>query len=390
MEGINVIGVQFRRAGKLYDFSSGDADLRIGDHVVVDTDRGPSLAKVARIKFEDSEQPGERTLKPILRRASKKELDKKPRFGEDEVTKQTKEQVEKLELKMKVLKSEVQFGGNKVVVYFTAPGRIDFRTLVKELAASLKTRVELKQVGARDETKLLGGIGICGREYCCSTFLREFVPVSIRMAKNQNLALNPSKVSGGCGRLLCCLTYEDDVYTELRQKLPPRGTKVKLLDRGDTGIVIRSDILNQLILVDTENGQQVLVPVKEVEVISKARQVEEEAESGREEWGDDIDLALLTGADRSQVDEEEKGPQRGSQKAEGSGERQPREGSQQRNRSGRPRPGSQPRGERSERPQGARPGAGASPASDQRRQGQQGQDKRRGPDGPNDPKKPRN
>ena len=120
---------------------------------------------------------------------------------------------------MRIINIEVQFGGNKVIVYFSAPGRVDFRELVKELASGLKTRVELKQVGARDEAKLTGGLGICGREFCCSSWLREFVPVSIKMAKNQNLALNPNKVSGGCGRLLCCLTYEDETYSELRQKL---------------------------------------------------------------------------------------------------------------------------------------------------------------------------
>lgn len=332
MEGINIIGVQFRRAGKLYDFSSGDNDLRIGDQVIVDTDRGPSLAQVARIRFEEASARGDRVLKPILRRATKKELDKKSRLSEDEVTRLTKNQVDQLELKMKVLKSEVQFGGSKVVVYFTAPGRIDFRNLVKELAAQLKTRVELKQVGARDETKLLGGLGICGREYCCSTFLREFVPVSIRMAKNQNLALNPSKVSGGCGRLLCCLTYEDDVYTELRQKIPPRGTKVKIIDRGDIGIVIRSDVLNQLVLVESENGQQNLIAIKDIEVVSKSAQLDEDTDLGREEWGDDIDLALLTRVDNNQVDQGGRSSPRDSKQSQNRDGSQQRDASQSRNR----------------------------------------------------------
>lgn len=300
MSGVNIVGVQFRRAGKLYDFLSGDLDLRVGEYVVVDTERGSSLGKVAKIHFELKSALGDRELKSVLRRASERELAKKPRISQEEVDKFTKDKINSLDLKMKILKSEIQFGGNKIIIYFTAPGRVDFRELVKELAAGLKTRVELKQVGARDETKLLGGLGICGREYCCSSFLREFVPVSIKMAKNQNLALNPSKVSGGCGRLLCCLTYEDETYTAIRQTLPSRGTRLKLIERGDTGKVIRADILNQMLQVETEDGQVISVLLKDVEVIGAKQPKKKEA---KEEWGDDIDLSLLT--------EEPKGDKKG-------------------------------------------------------------------------------
>ncbi|MEZ4743522.1 MAG: regulatory iron-sulfur-containing complex subunit RicT [Bdellovibrionota bacterium] len=301
-EGLNIVAVQFRKAGKLYDFDSGDTRLKVGDFVIVDTDRGHSLAKVAKLRY-GLPRSDDRALKSIVRKASEHELNKKSRISESEVTKFTKDAAERLKLKMRVLKSEVQFGGNKVIVYFTAPGRVDFRELVKELASGLKTRVELTQVGARDETKLLGGIGICGREFCCSTFLREFLPVSIKMAKNQNLALNPSKVSGGCGRLLCCLTYEDEVYTELRQKLPPRGARLRLLEKGVEGIVVRCDILNQLVLVKTDQGTM-LLPLKEVEVIdgkASGRQADayddEESQLEAEEWAEGIDLKFLDGDD---------------------------------------------------------------------------------------------
>lgn len=176
--------------------------------------------------------------------------------------------------------------------------------MVKDLATGVRARIELKQVGARDEAKIVGGLGICGREYCCSSFLRDFVPVSIKMAKNQNLALNPSKVSGGCGRLLCCLTYENDVYTELRKKLPPRGVRVRF-DDAQVGMVIRGDVLNQTVLLETEDGQQVSVPVSGIEVIEgggKSQPAAQPAAAG-ENWGDDIDIEGLEDA----ADDDSKG-----------------------------------------------------------------------------------
>lgn len=292
MDGVNVASVQFGRAGKIFDFSYQNLDLLRGDTVVVETERGLSLATVVKLNYKTAnggEDP--RKLKPILRKATTKEASSPAAPSAEDVVKFTEEKIHKFKLKMRILKAEVQFGGNKVIVYFSAPGRVDFRDLVKDLAGGLKARVELKQVGARDETKLLGGIGICGREYCCSSFLREFVPVSIRMAKNQNLALNPSKISGGCGRLLCCLTYENDVYTELRQILPPRGTRVKIIESGENAVVIKSDLLNQTVLVEAlDSGAQILLAVKEVSMESKVSIVE--AHTG-ESWGDDLDLNVL-------------------------------------------------------------------------------------------------
>lgn len=286
MPGQNIIGVQFRRSGKIYEFDASEHLVRIGDQVVVETERGPSLAEVVRIAFKELQPQIPEELKPILRLATDHDLREAKRLTSDFAESFSQERVKQLDLEMRIIKADVQFGGNKVIIYFSAPGRVDFRELVKELASGLKARVELKQVGARDEAKLTGGLGICGREYCCSSFLREFVPVSIKMAKNQNLALNPSKVSGGCGRLLCCLTYEDEVYSELRQKLLPKKTRVRLPD-GGFGDVLRGDILNQKMLIETDRGEQVSIAIAELEVVERGTGVEED------DWGDDLDLGGL-------------------------------------------------------------------------------------------------
>ena len=294
MEGTTIIGVQFRRAGRIYDFASGPLDLKVGEDVVVDTDRGPSLAKVAAIRFMLAGDPPGKDLRPILRSASERDLEEARKLTPESATAFARDRAERLGLSMTVLQSEVQFGGNKVIIYFSAPGRVDFRELVKDLATGLRARVELKQVGARDEAKLVGGIGICGREFCCSSFLREFVPVSIKMAKNQNLALNPSKVSGGCGRLLCCLTYENDLYSELRSLLPPRGTRVRHRDEPEiSGSVLKGDILNQVVVIETADGRQATLPVSVLEVVEPGSNKGEEDE-GADGWGEDLDLQALT------------------------------------------------------------------------------------------------
>ena len=290
MNGVNVVGVQFRRAGKIYDFDAKDYDIKIGESVVVDTERGPSLAEVVKVKFVDRAEHGEAGLKAVVRKASDRDLDQSGKYSEDYAREFADKKVKELKLDMRVLKSEIQFGGSKVIIYFNAPGRVDFRELVKQLAGGLKARVELKQIGSRDETKIMGGVGICGREYCCSSFLREFIPVSIKMAKNQNLALNPTKVSGGCGRLLCCLTYENDLYTELRQKMPARGAPVELQD-GSRGDVRTTDLLNQSARVELSDGQQVDVPISQLNVIKKPKKPAKKPE--KEEWGEDINLEEL-------------------------------------------------------------------------------------------------
>jgi cell fate regulator YaaT (PSP1 superfamily) len=314
MEGINIVGVQFRRAGRIYDFSAGDMDLRVGDDVVVETERGPSLAKVAQVRFVESKEAREKELRTIMRMATRRDLEEARKLTPEHATNFARESADRLGLKMTVLQSEVQFGGNKVIIYFSAPGRVDFRELVKELASGLKARVELKQVGARDEAKLVGGLGICGREFCCSSFLREFVPVSIKMAKNQNLALNPSKVSGGCGRLLCCLTYENDLYSELRRKLPPRGTKVRALEDGVVGDVIKGDLLNQVVVIETAEGRQITVPVKDLEILSATPSRQDDEETEADAWGADIDLEAL-----AQLEDDGTGGGGGSRPRPGSG-----------------------------------------------------------------------
>ncbi len=289
----NVIGVQFRRAGKIFDFLQGEFNLCVGDNVVVDTDRGPSLAHVVRVKFVDDAVYEPTPLKPIMRLASQNDLRETENTAIEEALKVSRSRVDHFKLNMRILKAEGQFGGNKFIIYFSAPGRVDFRDLVKDLASALRARVELKQVGARDEAKLVGGVGICGREYCCSSFLRDFVPVSIKMAKNQNLALNPNKVSGGCGRLLCCLTYENDAYTDLRSKLPPLKSRVRSIEEGITGNVIKTDILNQLVVIETSDGRQVSYKLKDLEVVERSNIKTDEDMAEAESWGEDLDMGAL-------------------------------------------------------------------------------------------------
>lgn len=359
MNGINIVGVQFRRAGKIYDFDAKDFRLSIGDRVVVETERGPSLAEVKRVAYMEAELSNE-SLKPIVRIASRKDRDSSGRLTPEFAETFTKQKIKDLNLEMRVISVEIQFGGNKVIVYFSAPGRVDFRELVKELAGGLKTRVELKQVGARDEAKLSGGIGICGREFCCSSFLREFVPVSIKMAKNQNLALNPSKVSGGCGRLLCCLTYEDETYSDLRQKLLPKGARVKLVD-DSYGDVIRGDILNQTMLVELDSGEQRSVPIRDLEVVDARQGVVDD------DWGSDLDFGSLMGdGDITALDDSEEVAQQRESAAEPiqgrEGPRkplpQPRRDGPRENRDNRPNKGPRPENDGNKgkgRDQGPRP-----------------------------------
>ena len=287
----NLAAVQFKRAGKIYNFAVREhMTVLVGDRVVVDTDRGLSLAKVVRLIYA---KDSEKKIKPIVRKATAGDL-KEGRISAEAAQAFVQKKITQIELNMKVLKVEVQFSGNKIVVYFSAPGRVDFRQLVKEIATGLKLRVELKQVGPRNETKLLGGMGVCGREYCCSSFLRDFLPVSTRMAKNQNLALNPGKVSGGCGRLLCCLKYENDTYTELRHKLPERGALVEIISNNLKGTVSKVDLLNEMLLVESENNEYLNIAAKDVKVLqtfSEARKQEKSDDD--QEWGDDLDLKDL-------------------------------------------------------------------------------------------------
>ena len=245
-----VIGVRFRKAGKVYYFSPGDNEIKNGDHVIVETARGVEYGYVVLGSHEVEDKKVVQPLKPVLRMASPEdeEIERTNKEKEKEAFRICLEKIKKHELEMKLIDAEYTFDNNKILFYFTADGRIDFRELVKDLASVFKTRIELRQIGVRDETKIRGGIGICGRPLCCSSYLSEFIPVSIKMAKEQNLSLNPSKISGVCGRLMCCLKYEEETYEELNSRLPNIGDYVTT-DDGLKGEVHSVSILRQLVKV---------------------------------------------------------------------------------------------------------------------------------------------
>ena len=250
---IKVIGVRFRTAGKIYFFDPLEFEIKRGDHVIVETARGVEYGTVVCDPKEVEEDQVIQPLKPVLRVATPKddEQEKNNKEKEREAFKICLEKIRKHELEMKLIDAEYTFDNNKVLFYFTTDGRIDFRELVKDLAAVFKTRIELRQIGVRDETKILGGIGSCGRPLCCHTHLSEFVPVSIKMAKEQNLSLNPTKISGVCGRLMCCLKHEEETYEELNRSLPNVGDYVNCSD-GVKGEVHSVNVLRQLVKVIVE------------------------------------------------------------------------------------------------------------------------------------------
>ena len=258
---IKVIGVRFRKAGKVYYFDPLDFDIKQGSNVIVETARGVEFGTVVGEPKEVEDDKVIQPLKPVLRVAT--ERDKKQE--EENKVKEKKafeiclEKIRKHELEMKLIDAEYTFDNNKVLFYFTADGRIDFRELVKDLASVFKTRIELRQIGVRDETKIRGGIGVCGRPLCCHTHLPEFIPVSIKMAKEQNLSLNPTKISGVCGRLMCCLKHEEETYEELNKKLPNVGDFVNTND-GKKGEVQSVNVLRQLvkILVEVDDEKEIL------------------------------------------------------------------------------------------------------------------------------------
>ena len=245
-----VIGIRFRKAGKVYYFSPGENEIKTGDHVIVETARGVEYGYVVLGTHEVDDKKVIQPLKSVIRMATSadEETERRNKEKEKEAFKVCVEKIKKHNLSMKLIDTEYTFDNNKVLFYFTADGRIDFRELVKDLASVFKTRIELRQIGVRDETKIVGGIGICGRPLCCASYLSEFIPVSIKMAKEQNLSLNPTKISGVCGRLMCCLKYEEDTYEELNGRLPNIGDYVTT-DDGLKGEVHSVSILRQLVKV---------------------------------------------------------------------------------------------------------------------------------------------
>ena len=252
---INVIGVRFRPAGKVYFFDPAGMDIKTGDHVIVETARGIEFGHVVLGSRAVDESKVIQPLKPVIRMAAAdEETERRNKEKEKDAFGICLEKIKKHNLQMKLIDAEYTFDNNKVLFYFTADGRIDFRELVKDLAAVFKTRIELRQIGVRDETKIMGGIGICGRPLCCHTYLSEFIPVSIKMAKEQNLSLNPTKISGVCGRLMCCLKNEEETYEELNSKLPNIGDYVTT-DDGLKGEVHSVSVLRQLVKVVVTVGK---------------------------------------------------------------------------------------------------------------------------------------
>ncbi len=254
---VKVIGVRFRTAGKIYFFDPCNFNINKEDHVIVETARGIEYGTVVGNIKEVEEEKVIQPLKPVLRVATEKDNEQEAanKAKEKDAFKICLEKITKHELDMKLIDAEYTFDNNKVLFYFTADGRIDFRELVKDLAAVFKTRIELRQIGVRDETKIVGGIGICGRALCCHTYLSEFVPVSIKMAKEQNLSLNPTKISGVCGRLMCCLKNEEETYEELNRRLPNIGDYVTT-DDGFKGEVQSVNVLRQLVKVIIEKDDE--------------------------------------------------------------------------------------------------------------------------------------
>ena len=252
-----VIGVRFRTAGKIYFFDPLNFEIKRGDHVIVETARGIEFGTVMTGVTEVEDEKVVQPLKPVIRIANQRDIEQEAnnKIKEKEAFRVCLEKIRKHELEMKLIDAEYTFDNNKVLFYFTADGRIDFRELVKDLAGVFKTRIELRQIGVRDETKIVGGIGICGRPLCCHSYLSDFIPVSIKMAKEQNLSLNPTKISGVCGRLMCCLKNEEETYEELNRRLPGIGDYVTTED-GLKGEVQSVNVLRQLVKVVVEQGDE--------------------------------------------------------------------------------------------------------------------------------------
>ena len=254
---IKVVGIRFQRAGKIYYFDPLDYDLETAMHVIVETARGIEMGTVLIPPKEVDDDKVVQPLKPVIRIATDddEKVIEKNKEKEAEAYVICKEKIAKHGLDMKLVAAEYTFDNNKLLFYFTADGRIDFRELVKDLASVFRTRIELRQIGVRDETKMLGGIGICGRELCCRSYLTDFVPVSIKMAKEQNLSLNPTKISGVCGRLMCCLKNEQETYEYLNSRLPSVGDSV-ITPTGMHGEVSGVNVLRQLVKFVVDNGEE--------------------------------------------------------------------------------------------------------------------------------------
>ena len=298
---VEVIGVRFRTAGKIYFFNPKEFQVKSGDHVIVETARGIEFGSVVSERRQVKEKCIGDELKPVLRIATKEDEERaaKNREKEKEAYKICLDKIKEHKLDMKLVSTEYTFDNNKVLFYFTADGRIDFRELVKDLAAVFRTRIELRQIGVRDETKIRGGIGICGRPLCCHTYLSEFAPVSIKMAKEQNLSLNPTKISGVCGRLMCCLTNEEETYEELNSRLPAIGDTVTT-NEGLKGEVQSVSVLRQLVkvVVTLENDEKEIREYKVDELKFRPRKRKNDVRLSKEEMKELAALEKNEGASK--------------------------------------------------------------------------------------------
>lgn len=269
---VTVIGVRFKKAGKIYYFNPSDLDIKKGDFVVVETARGVEFGECVIGMKNISEEEIVSPLKNVIRKAEPEDIEKnnENKQKEKEAYYICVEKISKHGLDMKLIDVEYTFDNNKVIFYFTADGRVDFRELVKDLASIFKTRIELRQIGVRDEAKMIGGLGPCGRTMCCSTYLGDFVPVSIKMAKEQNLSLNPTKISGICGRLMCCLNFEQETYEGIRKKLPKIGSIINS-DYGE-GEVVENSVVKEMVKVKIKlpSGDEVIeeVSIHDITLIS--------------------------------------------------------------------------------------------------------------------------
>ena len=296
-----VIGVRFRPAGKVYFFAPGKLNIQKGDKIIVETARGVEFGSVVTGIQEMEDGKITQPLKPVMRIATKEDIAKeaKNREKEKEAFGICLEKIRKHGLDMKLIDAEYTFDNNKVLFYFTADGRIDFRELVKDLASVFRTRIELRQIGVRDETKIRGGLGICGRELCCHTYLTEFAPVSIKMAKEQNLSLNPTKISGVCGRLMCCLTNEEETYEYLNSKLPAVGDNVTTPEKLH-GVVQSVNVLRQTVkvVVDLDNDEKEIRDYKAEELRFKPRRKKKDVKLSKEELKELKNLEEKSGASK--------------------------------------------------------------------------------------------
>ncbi len=279
---VEVVGVRFKKAGKVYSFAPSGFELEAGDDVVVETARGMEVGQVARTVVKVPDNMVNKPLKPVVRKATREDLENADRLEarEDEALLECAAVVRRMALPMKLISAEYNLEGTHLTIFFGAEGRIDFRELVRELSHKLKARIEMRQVGPRDEAKLIGGYGRCGRPLCCATFLNEFNPVSIKMAKEQNLPLNPMKISGTCGRLLCCLGYEFEQYRDMKRELPRNGENIQT--SMGAAVVVGGNPLKGTVFLEVESGARVEMTMKELAPKKEEKAPEKEKEQVQE------------------------------------------------------------------------------------------------------------